>query len=606
MKHAAAAVIALLSIAVLIGAAPDALAPLRAAPAAAPAAALILGGALGIGGRLRLGRAAALAAGLGLLGGIGVVALAVGAPPGPGVAAAAAVGWVLSLRRIWEARAAPIASWTAAAVVLVLCAPTALAPPTDTDALYQHLGLAARMMHEGALVGGPLSPDASRPLLLVGLWAALLDLGGPQAAALVHLGIAAALVVAVGVRGQRILGPAGAALGPVLLAGSWTVLAEAPIVGNNLPAALGLFAAAGAAAGGARMRAGLLLGIALSWKYTAALGAPLVLASAPGLGAAAVVGLTAALCVAPWPVRNLIDGLHPLFPYAGWEFSGRSLPFVHLEKYGAGRAPADWLALPWRVLMDAERDSFRFLGRLHPGLGPTTALALVGRGGAVGAIRGIGVLAGVVGWAAGPQWLRHLLPLLPLIIVQGMEGIATLGSTAPRRQLAAAALAGLVALGIPHNLWPAAAMHAQRIPAALDASAAEDLRRAEVPGAAVTAWANTHLPEHAVVGLVRSWDLLGIARRSRLGSVEDHTPLRALLWTDPAHPFAALRAAGVTHLLVGPPAFLPAAYPFLSRREYGQLYEQPEALLEQALLHEATLIYAHEGSAVYILDSARH
>jgi hypothetical protein len=462
------------------------------------------------------------------------------------------------------------------------------------------------MLQEGALVGGPLSPDGSRPLLLIGLWAGLLQLGGPAAAALTHLGIAAAVLLQLSVIGERIAGRAGAALGPALFGLSWTVLAEAPVVGNNLPVALALTAAAGAAQAGRAWRCGLLLGIALSFKYTAALGVPLVVLSGLRAGGAVRALTLAGACLAPWWLRNVMEGLHPLFPYAGWALpDGQALPFQHLDKYGAGRGALDFALLPLRVIFTAERDSFRFLGHLHPAMLPTLGLALVGAAGPAGWGRRVGLLLGLAGWAAGPQWLRHLLPLLPLLVISALDGLVRLElakaapSTSP---WPARALIGLALAGAPTDLWPALTVHAGRGPAALEPTAAAALRAAQ-PTAAATAWANAHLGEDAVIGLVRSWDLLGIARRSRLGSVEDHTPLRVLLLRAPGDPFAPLRAAGVTHLLVGPPAFLRAGYPFLSTADYRALYDAPEAILEEALLREATLLFAADGARVYALDA---
>ncbi|MBL8616859.1 MAG: hypothetical protein JNM72_14720 [Deltaproteobacteria bacterium] len=581
---------------------------LLSAARAAAAAGLCLVGALGLGAPIAAGRGAALTLGLGLLGLLGVLALAAGLPPGLALLGGAGLGLAIGASKLRTLTQAPAAGAIAALTLCLVAAPTALAPPTDTDALYQHLGLGARMLHEGALVGGPLSPDGSRPLLLIGLWAGLLQLGGPAGAALTHLGVAAAVLLQISVLGERAAGRTGALLGPALFGLSWTVLHEAPVVGNNLPVALALTAAADAARAGRAWRCGLLLGLALSFKYTAALGVPLVLLSGlrPG-GALRALGVAGA-CLAPWWLRNVIDGLHPLFPYAGWALpDGQALPFQHLEKYGAGRGAADFALLPWRVVFSAERDSFRFLGQLHPAMLPALGLALLGGAGPGQWPRRLGLALGLAGWAAGPQWLRHLLPLLPLLVISALEGLVHIGlaSTSPGGPRWPARLwVGLALVGAPQNLWPALSAHAGRAAAALDPAAAAALR-AEQPAAAATAWANAHLEGNAVVGLVRSWDLLGIERRSRLGSVEDHTPLRVLLLRAPDDPFAPLRAAGVTHLLVGPPAFLRAGYPFLSAADYKAMYDAPEVILEEALLREATLLFEAEGARVYRLDLPR-
>ena len=73
--------------------------------------------------------------------------------------------------------------------------------------------------------------------------------------------------------------------------------------------------------------------------------------------------LGAAGLLLPWWMRNVVEGLHPLFPYAGWP---GDLTFQYLERYGAGRTAMDFLMLPWNAIMTAEVDSYRFMGQLHP------------------------------------------------------------------------------------------------------------------------------------------------------------------------------------------------------------------------------------------------
>src|SRR4029450_1091019 len=71
--------------------------------------------------------------------------------------------------------------------------------------------------------------------------------------------------------------------------------------------------------------------------------------------------------------------------------------------------------LPWNAIMSASPERIQFLGRLHPAF-----LALVPIGLAL-SIRGplrrvaLAALVATAVWAIGPQWIRYLLPALPLL-----------------------------------------------------------------------------------------------------------------------------------------------------------------------------------------------
>lgn len=603
---------------------PDAALAATAALKAAVGGGLVAALALGVG--LRIGQAsdvegrpptgwsqAALWGGC-ACGGAGVLALGLGVPIGWGWAALAIPG-AQGLLRVLRAelsgttppRGPLLPALVPALLLLGIGLPLALAPPTDTDALYQHLGLGHRMTAWGGWVGGPLHADASRPWLLIGLWAGAQQLFGAAAAGVLHLLIAAAVVGAVAQRAAREAGPVAGWLAPALLLPSWTVLHEAPIVGNNVPVAFAILVASELAAGGGR-GLGLALGAALSFKYTAAGGVAAVLLGAP-LGLRARLGaLALALgCLAPWWLKNAAEGLHPLFPYAGWGGGPeQALTFQHLEKYGAGRDAAAMLRLPYTAIFTAEPHSFRFLGRLHPAMLAAALLAVVpagagARGGALGLLLALGM------WAAGPQWLRHLIPILPLLCVQASVTAVRLARSVGPRAPAwfAGGLVALGTMGAPANLGPIAQELAETSALHRGEEAPDAYLRRRVPGAAAAQWINAHTENDAVVALLRSWDTALVDRRTLLGTVEDHVPLRHLLLRAEGQPLEALRAAGATHALVGPRAFTPRAYPFLSPAAYQRAFAAPERALEDALLMGATLLYASEGYGVYRLDAPR-
>ena len=361
----------------------------------------------------------ALVAGLLVWGLGGLLVAAMGALNTPGLVLlfiVMAAGW---LRRPDMARPelTPVTLWVGT-ILLIPLGLIALAPPTGTDALYYHLGVPSQMLMDGSLVGGLLHPQGSRPLILHLPYAAVLHTGGETAPGVMHWLLSAAvlmLVVQMGKHhlGQQRIGVAAA----LLLLGSWTFLSEVGRPGNDIVAALATLVALDAALRRHAVALAIAAGTALSIKYTTAgpiLGIFLICALPwrvrilAGLGALAVVS--------PWWARNLLEGLHPLFPFAGWPETSVPIAFQYLQKYGAGRAPTDFLLLPWRVFMDAQIDSFRFMGRLSPAWLVLTPFAIWTSTRSVTARKIVlSAAVGAVAWAAGPQWLRYLLPTLPLL-----------------------------------------------------------------------------------------------------------------------------------------------------------------------------------------------
>ena len=194
----------------------------------------------------------------------------------------------------------------------------------ETDELYYHLAVPAKMLREGGLVGGVLAADGSRPMILHLPYACLLALGGEQAPRLLHLVLTAALLMACISVGRRHLSERAGVLAAVALAGSWSVLHESGLASNNLPVSLAALLAMDAALRGEKAATALLLGLALSIKYTAAgAAAAVVLSARVSWPARAAIGAGALVLVAPWWVVNLAAGLHPLFPFPRCEGEGR-------------------------------------------------------------------------------------------------------------------------------------------------------------------------------------------------------------------------------------------------------------------------------------------
>lgn len=527
----------------------------------------------------------------------------------PGVAralvAVLAAGW-LARPPLRLPRPGPLAL-VIALVVLLPGLLDALAPPVDTDELYQHLALPRQILASSGLVGGPLHPDGSRPQTLHVVFACLLALGGEAAPRLFHLLLTALCLDGVRALGRQWLGAAGA-WAPLVLVGSYSFLQTAGLAANDLPTALAVLAALDAALRGMALPLALAAGLALDLKYTAA-GAVtgIFLAARLSWRQRVAAGLGALALVAPWWLRNVAEGLHPLFPFLGWDLrpldpsapGALGMPFQYLEKYGAGRSPTSFLMLPWNAVITAQVDGFRFLGRVSPLL-----LALVP--GALAALRrplprrlALAAAVSALAWAAGPHWLRYLVPALPLVALALAAGVPQ--GPGPAR-LARAALALCLLAGLPANLGPLLLRAADRLPAATGHEARAAFLVRHHPPAAAALWANQHLPPDAVVAQLFDWSTALIDRPVLLGSVEDHVPSRAWLLTHGQASLRDLQAAGATHLVVTRTRFLAKLYPFLTEDERSRELEAPVAFLDELLLAQATLIYQDGQTRIYRLE----
>jgi len=272
--------------------------------------------------------------------------------------------------------------------------------------------------------------------------------------------------------------------------------------------------------------------------------------------------------------------LHPLFPFAGW-----GTAFQYVDKYGAGRTPIDFVWLPWRVVFDSSLSSMRFLGRISPAF-------LIFAGAALASLtnprhRGLALGAGVAAaaWALGPQWLRYLIPALPLLALAGAVPIA--GWIGQRRW--AWGLVWLAILGgLPAN-------NGQLI-TARDAAGPPALHDGEI-----VAWARTHLPADAKVALFFNWSVHLLDRPTVLGSVEDHIPTRHWIQTHGEDSLPALSREGVTHVLFTRTRFWDKTHPFLDAHTLEQELNGPVQVLGEQLLMGATLIHQRGRTGLWRL-----
>ena len=558
--------------------------------------------AVGVG-RLVLGRArlvVAFAAGLAVLG-LTLLPLAVLDLLAWGwvVAAAGLLGWT---RGGLEPEERPgSAVLVVAAVVAVAGGLDALAPPVDVDEIYYHLAVPQALLESG-LTGGPWFPEASRPLPLALVWAAMMAVGGEAAPKLFHLVLVGGLVWEVRDVGRRELGPWAGELAALALLGSWSFVRESGLAYNDLPTALLALCALRSCLAGRTSRMALFAGAALATKYTAAgvVTAVYLLAlwrgrRTPKATLVAVGGATAAALalVAPWWLRNLAEGHHPLFPYAGWpELEG--FAYLYLEKYGAGREPFDFVAAAWRAFLEASPRSYTFLGRLNP------VLLVLAPAAAWAALRGRARFAWLavpiwLAWLAGPHSLRYLLPGLPVLALAAGEGLAEL----PRLGRVVVWLVWFA--GLPSNVGPWLGTVADRAAVAVGAEEREDFLARRVMGWEALAWTRDHAPADARVALLYTWGRYYVGRPWVLGSVEDHTPTRYLVRQQGERALPTLAEAGVTHVVVGEDKPIRKVHRFLDDAAWREAFLVPREQVDRQLLGGATLVYRAGDHGVWRL-----
>ena len=454
----------------------------------------------------------------------------------------------------------------------------------STDEVYLHLGVPQQLLLEHSLLGGPLHPNASRPLTLSMAFAAAMSTKITGAAAALNWWLSAALFTLTAQVARAHLGQSGAGLvASVALAGSTTIASASGHAGSDLPTAFAVMLTMDAALRGQHRTAGMAAGLALSLKYTA--WAPLVgiwLVMKVPWSARVRAGILALSLVSPWWARNLLSGYHALFPFMGW--SEPEMSFQLLTKYGAGRAWLDFMWLPYRMVFEADPFSFEFMGRLHPYTVILLPLCALRRSDEHLRPWLIVASIGLIGWAAGPHWLRYLIPTLPFA--------ALAGAYAAIRVSSRPWLLGLLGLGLGVGLSSGLKGHWM--------TGADHLKLRDGPEAAeAIRFCNDALPEGSRIAMLFEWRSADVHHRQILGSVEDHNPTRHFLLRNSHRIIDALRSEGATHALVRETTFLPVTYNTIGRERFNREFREPIQNLDHALLMGADLIFRSPSHRVY-------
>jgi hypothetical protein len=128
--------------------------------------------------------------------------------------------------------------------------------------------------------------------------------------------------------------------------------------------------------------------------------------------------------------------------------------------------------------------------------------------------------------------------------------------------------------------------------------------RRELPAWGALRALREQAPPDAQVAQLYAWHGYWIDQPWILGSVEEHTPTRMWLAQHREDSLRALRARGVTWLLVGDVRFLRKMYPFLNEEDWREQFVEPRELLTRLLERDAVRVYQGRRWEVYRLDVA--
>ena len=332
-----------------------------------------------------------------------------------------------------------------------------------------------------------------------------------------------------------------------------------------------------------------------------------------------VFAIVAGVIASPFYLRNLIERGNPFFPLAFATFGGRGWDAwrdwaygVTLTNYGLGRQPLDWLLLPFRLFTWTD-----ILRGFEGSIGPVVGLGLLARfsrrnegerwlaGPSLLVVFG---LLWFVFWALSVQQARFFLVAVPALLAAGLAAVARVS---PRRAAIAIAVATMAstawAAAPARHLWER--QHTgEWLAGRLDR--ARLLSRMLPESYAFEAELERLVPAEGKVWLVWMRGYTYYLRRPfRLDSVFEAYRLEGLLdaHEETADFVAALRADGVTHLLVHERFFLVDENAELTPGRTARLRRRFDRLTAQGYLRQVSrwgpvALYAVEPHPVSIAE----
>ena len=487
-------------------------------------------------------------------------------------------------------------------LLFVLC----FVPVIDSDSLYYQLALPKHMWLENRLMGGEWRPNGSRPLTVHLLLAHVYGLGGILAMRVFFWQIVTVFLGSILYRSEKYRkGSAWWIL--ALLVGSYSCWEEFSVVNTDVFVMFAIWLCFirlfdilhTDTDDRPKFVVGVLLGFAIATKYTGGVVAMMV--GLCGLWYRhdkekrlyhnAMCEFVVVLCmVFPWWIRNILEGLHPLFPFAGWKIP---MQFMYVEKYGMGRDAWNMFLAPWNLLRYAKPDSLVFMGQLSPLFalsGVCVFYAMWANASKKLYCTMAIVLVSWVAWIIGPQWIRHLFPCMAIVLWMCGDSLQWIYTQVSQQRVFSALVILVTLLGSGKNLLPFLEKQQDIV-----------LGNTEIATQDALQWVNTHTPTDSTIALVGIWEGLLLDRPYVLGSLEDHTPMRHWLLQYQETAIQALRDQGVDYILVKKPIFYQKSYPFIEKDLWQRQWVEPLDNLETLLLRDARFIQKTKGVGIYQL-----
>lgn len=479
---------------------------------------------------------------------------------------------------VWPGRQLPLMAVVALIVALTLMA--GLAPPVDADSLAYHFALPKQFLTQGALSFTPRAVDGAVPMLQHMNTLIALGLGGERAMTLWCAASSWLVIPTMFVCARRFLPSAWSLVFallvqtvPAVTYGAVTGQVETRLLLSTFPAMI-LAVDAARLQGQSALRLAVLAGF-LAGLYPAAKYPGLLLAFAVVAGmapfnwrAAVVAALAAGIAGGQWylwnwwqsgdPVFPMLAGILPLRPWIAWDAEQSRLLSQTWSATEMALPRSLWWMLAYPLYsMVVDHPVFE-AGRT--GFGPFVLLILpfamaglwlrrrqVLSHPLILVLAMAGITYGLWFWLGPSQRVRHLLPLLPAVmlalLVAGRVGaVAIFGSYRPL----------LVVMGVTFSLQLAALglSSVKYIRYFAQAEDAESWRQRNIFGYGAARWINQHLGPGDGVGHIIRQTAYALDVPSYLihSMYQMAVPLRP---TTTAMEFAhALAALGLNHVML--------------------------------------------------------
>jgi hypothetical protein len=401
----------------------------------------------------------------------------------------------------------------------------AFLPPTQKDALIQHLAVPKLYLEQGGIVPFPFITPSYYPMAVDMLFLIPLSLGWDSGAQMISLlfGVLTAGLLYSFLKREfdpmhGIVGSTLFLVTPAVFPLLFSAYVDLALTFYTASGSIGIIlflraksvrwlvlAGLSVGLGGATKYLGLLVFVILALLLVFSLSRQKMRASTV-IGNAVLFGFLALLPFLPWAFRNLVWTGNPIYPLSG--ISVGESGFSPLLMRGAfyGESWVDLLLLPLRVFFSGkEGDPRRFDGVLGPGLILFPLVAVWGsKKKGMPLLTAFSLLFMAFNLELLPVRARYLLPMVPAASILGSVGLANLLSSLKVRSLAILAFVGCLLFfafhaGLSFNkLRP--------IPYLLGQEDREAFLSSRLKEYSAVSFANQYLPHDARIYLLLSGD----------------------------------------------------------------------------------------------------